>query len=168
MPALSLEWNVDESVHNAVLWYETEHDGQGREAGKTITKMHIIHARTEPEMDTYFYRGASLLDFLKKNCDSATARAVLYSQKGFEARMRVKKEVDAKIESRSLWLCCCTCGLILCRFCCCCPGRNWEKDVDKLNDDYYCSRLKEEHPDVTREDVVYQFSSPLITPAAKE
>jgi hypothetical protein len=35
---MKLELNVDEGESNAVLWYEVDQTGQGREAGKTITK----------------------------------------------------------------------------------------------------------------------------------
>lgn len=98
------------------------------------------------------------MGFVKGTLDPNAARGVLYLKEGFDARMVVKKEVEARIETRSLWLCCCTCGLILCRFCCCCPGRTKEIDVGKLNDDYYCEQLKERFPDKTIS-VSYEFHS---------
>ena len=35
---LEVEWDVNEDAHNAVVWYETVADGQGRDRGKEIRK----------------------------------------------------------------------------------------------------------------------------------
>jgi len=157
--SLGLEFGVDESVSNAVLWYQTETAGRGREEGRTITKAHLVPSRTTPTpLFIYFCSGDDLLSFVKKHLDGNAVRSVLYSKEGFDARMAVKRDVEARIERRSLWLCCCTCGLILCRFCCCCPGRNWEKDVNKLNEEHYCGQLNERYPDRTTEST-YNFTT---------
>jgi len=144
---LDIEFDVNESIHNSILWYKVQYPGQGREAGQTITKEKIIHCRTTPNaIQPYLYQSEDLTKYVQQKLDPTTSKAVLYSVAGFAARMKIKKELEAKIERRSLWCCCLTCGLILCRFCCCCPGRKYEKDVGKLNEDYYCSQMKELYP----------------------
>lgn len=35
---VTLDLHVDESVYNAVVWYETKTDGQNAEAGRIIVK----------------------------------------------------------------------------------------------------------------------------------
>lgn len=154
MTLLDLEINV--SNGNAVAVIDREYPGEGRESGQTIAKQQIIECQTTPCMTTYYYKGENLVAYCQKHFNADTVRVWLYSRDGFDARMRIKREIEAKIEKRSLWLCCCTCGLILCRFCCCCPGRHWEMDVGKLNDEYYCERLRAEAPDRTQ-DVPYTF-----------
>lgn len=157
MTSLSIDWEVEESSHNAVVWYEAETAGVGRETGKTITKTHFVSIRTTPSMSTYFYSGQNLVNYIKHH-DPNASRGVLYSSEGFEARMQVKKEVDDSINKNSLLWCCLTCGLVCCCFCPCCPRFcKREKNVENLNDDYYCRQLKERYPEKTQ-DVHYVFA----------
>lgn len=174
MSILYLEFDVDESAHSAVLWYEARTAGRGREEGQTILKPRFVFCRVTPgdggsismindadekpkpttpsntplvTMGRYYYKGDDLINIVKINLDENACRAVLYSKDGFEMRTRIKQDIEAKIERRSLWLCCSTCGLVLCCFCSCCPCRKWEtKNANRtLNDEeYYCRRIDEE------------------------
>jgi len=146
---LSIELEVSEATHNAVLWYESEFAGQGREAGQTITKAHFVFVRTVPPVSTYFVRDShDLLAFVRDSKDCEASKAILYSSEGFAKRSLIKRDVEKKVEKRSRRLCFLTCCFAIC-FAPCCP--RCDKDVPKLNEDYYCSQMKKEYPDKCKE-----------------
>jgi hypothetical protein len=137
---LTIQVNVDEGVYNAVLWYESDLNGQGRELGKTIVKTKFEYSLTEPAMSTYFYKNDNLVTYLKSEVDPKAARAILYSKEGWQARTRVKRELEKETETCSLWLCFLTCG---CAVCCCGLCGKCDKNTAKLNEDSYCSIMAE-------------------------
>jgi hypothetical protein len=153
---LTVQVNVDEAVHNAVLWYESDLEGRGRELGKTIVKTKFAFTRTEPAMSTFFYKNENLVSFLTLQVDPKAARAVLYSKEGWKSRNRVKKELEKEAENCSLWLCFGTCG---CAVCCCGLCGKCDRNVPKLNEDYYCTKMTEESPGQTT-DVAYELVAP--------
>jgi hypothetical protein len=106
-------------------------------------------------MTTYFHASDAFLVFMKEKLHPNVTRAVLYSKEGFVDRMLVKKEVERKVEQRTLTLCLLTCGLVIC--CCGCCGL-CDTNEEDLNEDFYCEQMKERHPDKTF-DVAFEFTS---------
>jgi hypothetical protein len=153
---LTIQVNVDEGVYNAVLWYESDHEGRGRELGKTIVKTKFEYSLTEPAMSTFFYKNDNLVTFLKSQVDPKAARAVLYSKEGWQTRTRVKRELEKETETRSLWLCFASCGFFV--FCCGLFGK-CDKNTTKLNEESYCSIMEEENPGKTA-NMAYQLLGP--------
>ena len=153
MPTLNIQVNVDESDHNAVLWYETEAAGVGRETGQTVTKTKIVYAKVVPDMVTYFHESDGLVSVLRGSTDPNVKRAILYSTDGFGHRSRIKKETEQRVERWSLWLCCATCCCAVC-WAKCCP--KIDRGVDQLNEHTYSAKIAEEFPE-NCETINYDF-----------
>jgi hypothetical protein len=157
---LTVQVNVDEDVYNAVLWYESDLEGRGREFGKTIVKTKFEYSLTEPAMSTFFYKNDNLVTFLKSQVDPKAARAVLYSKEGWQTRTRVKRELEKGAETCSLWLCLGTCG---CAVLCCGLCGKCDRNTAKLNEDSYCGIMEEENPGQTTK-VAYELlgQAPIV------
>jgi hypothetical protein len=153
--SIQLDVNVPELSSNAVLWYESTVAGQGRESGKRISKSYYVNARTDPELRSSFYDADSLVSFVKQHIDANASSAILFSSIGFQRRNQVKKKLEDKIETRSSWILCLTCGLAVC--CCGCCGC-LDKDASQLNEKNYCLRIQSDFPAETTENPDYIFN----------
>ena len=103
-------------------------------------------------MHAYFHKSPELLEFIQDQLleDSHAVDAVLYSTDGFEARKRIKKNLQDRINGLNCYLCFLTCGFSICfkeycGQCCCCLD---DQRLNELqNEEYYYSQVEEQYRD---------------------
>lgn len=143
MSILNIKLNVNEDEHNAILWLKTANLGQGREEGQTITKERFVYTKVEPEMSVFFDRSEALLTLIKES-EPALTDTILYSREAYVERSRIKRELERKVETWSLSLCCATCCCAVC-WAACCP--KIDRGVDQLNEITYCEKIAAAFPE---------------------
>jgi len=157
---LVIQGNADEAVCNAVLWYESDLQGRGREVGKIVVKTTFSYCHTEPTLQSLFLKSESLVNFIKVKVDSRVVRAILYSKLGWDDRNRIKKKLEKDVESFTLCLCCTTCG---CAVLCCGLCGAYDQKSSNVNEDYYCEKMTEENPKNKTAELAYDFEASSAT-----